>query len=398
MDQVRLNLGGALNPQSGYTNLDIKDGHDARDLSAYADGTVDEIRASHVLEHISFRETDAVLREWVRALKPGGRLRIAVPDALLCMRAIVGTVDGDAGADIEFLSMALIGGNTDEHDSHKAMFDRRGLQVQMQRAGLIAIQEWKGEGDCSALPVSLNLEGTKPVEFEPSEGRVHCLMSVPRLGWTANFSCVTNACVSLKIPLHTATGAYYGNVMQETMRAIIGEGPDALPTKVPDYLVTVDYDSVFEPDDLRKLLTLMDANKDIAGLAALQTKRGDGKLLLNTEKGGVYANELDAEVTDVETAHFGLTVLRVSDLKDTPLPWFAGRVAEDGTFRGKGATDPDVAFWKNWREHGKRVCIASRTPIGHMEEVIAWPSEELRPIYQQMKDYRANGRPKGVHE
>jgi hypothetical protein len=167
--------------------------------------------------------------------------------------------------------------------------------------------------------------------------------------------------------------------------------------KRPDYVLTVDYDSVFTSDDVRKLLSLMEANPDIAGLAALQTKRGDGKMLFNTEKGGVRAIDMDAELLDVETAHFGLTVLRVSDLIDTPLPWFAGVIGEDGSFRGKGAMDPDVAFWKKWRRLGKRVCLAARTPIGHMEEVITWPSEDLRPIYQHMNDYRKDGRPKGAH-
>jgi hypothetical protein len=217
-ETIRLNLGSGGCNLDGYVNLDIADGHDCRDLSAYADESVDEVRASHVLEHISFRETGEVLDEWVRVLKPGGVLRVAVPDAMLCMRAIVGTIDGDAGADVDYLSMALIGGNANENDVHRALFDERGLQVQMQRAGLVAVQKWKGNpGDCSGLPVSLNLEGTKPVKFEPSEGRVHCLMSMPRLGWTQNFSCVTNACQELKIPLHTGTGAYYGNVMQETL-------------------------------------------------------------------------------------------------------------------------------------------------------------------------------------
>jgi len=396
-DQLKLNLGAGEVPLDGYENLDIKGGTDVRNLSAYADGSVDEVRASHVLEHISFHETDKVLAEWVRVLKPGGRLRIAVPDALLCMKGILGTVEGDAEANVDFLSMALIGSNSDDHDIHRALFDRRGLQIQMQRAGLIGIREWKGHDDCSSLPVSLNLEGLKPVPYEASEGRVHCLMSMPRLAWTMNFHCVARACQELRMPLHTATGAYYGNVMQESLCSIIGLGPDPFECKRPDYVVTVDYDSVFTTQDVRKLLTLMDANPDIAGLAALQSKRCSEQILFNTAKGGMMGPELDGEITDVMTAHFGLTVLRVSDLLDTPLPWFFGQIGEDGTFRGKGAQDPDIAFWMKWHNMGKRICIASRTPIGHIEEMVTWPGDDFRPIHQHMKDYQAEGMPKGVH-
>jgi SAM-dependent methyltransferase len=51
--------------------------------------TIDEIVAIEFLEHISFRETENVLREWYRILKPGGVLNIQVPDADKAMRYYV---------------------------------------------------------------------------------------------------------------------------------------------------------------------------------------------------------------------------------------------------------------------------------------------------------------------
>jgi predicted SAM-dependent methyltransferase len=39
-----------------------------------------EIHGMHCLEHISHLKTDAVLREWNRILRPGGLLRIDVPN------------------------------------------------------------------------------------------------------------------------------------------------------------------------------------------------------------------------------------------------------------------------------------------------------------------------------
>ena len=40
----------------------------------------DEVKANHVLEHIRWEETDETLEEWVRILKPGGILRLGLPD------------------------------------------------------------------------------------------------------------------------------------------------------------------------------------------------------------------------------------------------------------------------------------------------------------------------------
>lgn len=46
----------------------------------YSDGLVDEIYASHVLEHFGKWEMHTLLTEWCRALKPQGKMTIIVPD------------------------------------------------------------------------------------------------------------------------------------------------------------------------------------------------------------------------------------------------------------------------------------------------------------------------------
>ena len=76
---VRLNVGAGSVVIDGYTPLDIKTGTEAGRLP-YQNETADEVYASHVLEHIARAETINTLREWVRVLKPGGILRVAVPD------------------------------------------------------------------------------------------------------------------------------------------------------------------------------------------------------------------------------------------------------------------------------------------------------------------------------
>lgn len=51
---------------------------DAARLFWFADGVLDYVFSSHLLE--DFQDTESVLREWLRVLKPGGRLIIFCPD------------------------------------------------------------------------------------------------------------------------------------------------------------------------------------------------------------------------------------------------------------------------------------------------------------------------------
>tara|TARA_Y100000996_G_scaffold215848_2_gene169439 strand:+ start:706 stop:1245 length:540 start_codon:yes stop_codon:yes gene_type:complete len=46
----------------------------------YEDNTVDLIYASHVIEYFNREEVKNVLNEWIRVLKPNGKLRLAVPN------------------------------------------------------------------------------------------------------------------------------------------------------------------------------------------------------------------------------------------------------------------------------------------------------------------------------
>ena len=59
-----------------YEHLDY---HNIEKLE-FDDNTVDLLYASHVLEYMDRDEAEVVLMEWRRVLKPGGILRLAVPN------------------------------------------------------------------------------------------------------------------------------------------------------------------------------------------------------------------------------------------------------------------------------------------------------------------------------
>ena len=84
-EKMRLNLGSRDRAIPGFLGIDC-DKHDGVDLVGdvsslnFADGSVSEIYASHVLEHFPHPKTISVLKEWARVLCHGGILYVAVPD------------------------------------------------------------------------------------------------------------------------------------------------------------------------------------------------------------------------------------------------------------------------------------------------------------------------------
>jgi SAM-dependent methyltransferase len=82
----RLNWGSGEHPEPGWINSDIKDGPgidiscDIREGLPLGDASVDYVASIHALPEIPFSDLVGVLRELRRVLKPGGILRLGLPD------------------------------------------------------------------------------------------------------------------------------------------------------------------------------------------------------------------------------------------------------------------------------------------------------------------------------
>ena len=99
-------------------------------------------------------------------------------------------------------------------------------------------------------------------------------------------------------------------------------------------------------------------------------------------------------VQEVDSAHFGCTLISTKALKRTPKPWFQDQPNAAGEY-GDGRTDADIWFWKQFRAGGNRLYVTPRVSIGHGEWVSVWPGKDLqKPVFQYVNDYNANGRPK----
>jgi predicted SAM-dependent methyltransferase len=65
-------------PYTYVGSQSVQLGGDARDLYWFCNGVLDFVYSSHLLE--DYEDTEGALREWLRVLKPGGRLIILCPD------------------------------------------------------------------------------------------------------------------------------------------------------------------------------------------------------------------------------------------------------------------------------------------------------------------------------
>jgi len=132
---VRLHL-ASTDPREGWTivagkagpGVDIVD--DPLKLETFKDASVDEIYAAWLYQRLSFRdELPAALAAAARVLKPGGTLRIAVPDFMILCALMV---DPSVPRKERFSLMALMYGD----QSAPERFNRTGLTTEFLAAFL----------------------------------------------------------------------------------------------------------------------------------------------------------------------------------------------------------------------------------------------------------------------
>jgi hypothetical protein len=224
--------------------------------------------------------------------------------------------------------------------------------------------------------------------------RIECVMSGPRFGPLANVFGWAQALMPLGIRPTLGQGALWGQVLQRSMEQFVDS---------TEYILTTDMDSFWGHREVSELVALAMAFQCDA-LAPLQVKREDGRPMFTLpgtlEKppaGG--ATELPMSwfaepVQEVDSAHFGCTLISTKALKRTPKPWFQDHPNADGEY-GDGRTDADIFFWKQFKKGGNRLYVSPRVSIGHGEWVAVWPGKDLQaPVFQYVGDYNANGRPK----
>jgi predicted SAM-dependent methyltransferase len=169
MERLSLHIGG-IEAKPGWKILNIEAGPgvdyvgNCRDLSRFEDGSIEEIYASHVLEHLSYaKDLLDALAEWHRVLKDGGRAMISVPDFEVLCRLFL-----DPARDAEqrfYLMRVAFGGQMDPYDFHYVGLTMEFLVSYLSRAGFayvervddFALFEDTSKQDFLGTPISLNV-------------------------------------------------------------------------------------------------------------------------------------------------------------------------------------------------------------------------------------------------
>jgi predicted SAM-dependent methyltransferase len=139
---MKLHLGSGKRYIPGWVHIDAIDyphiDHVAQidHLPFIQDNSVEIIYACHVLEHFKRRDVARVLKEWYRVLKPGGILRLAVPDF-----AAVYSVYEKTGS-LEPLLGLLFGRQDYLYNIHYHVWDESTLYAALKNAGFGEVHHW----------------------------------------------------------------------------------------------------------------------------------------------------------------------------------------------------------------------------------------------------------------
>lgn len=138
----RLHLGCGKRYIPGFFHIDLVPyGHvdhmgSVERLDLIASESVELIYACHVLEHFGRYQVFDVVSEWYRVLRPGGILRVAVPDFAAAARYYL------ANGDIRDVLGLIMGGQTAPHDYHYVLFDETNLGELLADVGFGEIRRY----------------------------------------------------------------------------------------------------------------------------------------------------------------------------------------------------------------------------------------------------------------
>lgn len=170
----RLNLGCGDKILPGYINVDVVESRldrkpdvicDLHKLTPFEDNSVDEILSVHVVEHFWRWEVVDVLKEWVRVLKPGGKMILECPNILSAAHELLRNPELACGPGPEGQrSMWVFYGDPKWKDSymvHRWGYTPLSLARIMHEAGLAQLRQEPAEFKLRE-PRDMRVVGEKP--------------------------------------------------------------------------------------------------------------------------------------------------------------------------------------------------------------------------------------------
>jgi SAM-dependent methyltransferase len=171
---TKLNLGCGDKILEGYINVDVAPSRrglkpdvlcDLHHLTTFEDNYADEILAVHVVEHFWRWEVVDILKEWVRVLKPKGRMVLECPNLISACQEFLKNPDLMAGGGQEGQrSMWVFYGDPSWKDPlmvHRWGYTPRSLAMVMFEAGLTDLRQEPAQFKLRE-PRDMRIVGVKP--------------------------------------------------------------------------------------------------------------------------------------------------------------------------------------------------------------------------------------------
>ena len=170
---MKLHIGGK-EKKEGWKILNILKGEDVdylgdiSDLSQFKENSIDEIYASHVVEHVDQNNIKKTLSGVHRVLVNNGKFYVSVPDMdILCQMFLASNLPRK----VRFHIMRMMfGGQTDKYDFHYFGWNFEFLKDYLLEAGFKKIEKvksfsiFKDTSDFApyqGIPISLNVVSQK---------------------------------------------------------------------------------------------------------------------------------------------------------------------------------------------------------------------------------------------
>ncbi len=139
---MKLNLGCFKKKIYGFTNVDARAEvnpdvvDDIVTLSKFEKDSVDFILAVHVLEHVKRDDALKALSRWFEVLKPGGTLKVAVPNIEEACKHYI------YHGDLKTLYSMFWGSQKHAYDTHLSGFDQKTLAEDLESSGFKDVKEF----------------------------------------------------------------------------------------------------------------------------------------------------------------------------------------------------------------------------------------------------------------
>ena len=165
---MKLHIGGK-EKKEGWKILNIQKNEgvdyvgDISDLSQFQDNSIDEIYASHVVEHVNQKNISNALKGIYRVLSEKGKFYVSVPDWDILCRIFI---DPKAPTKVKFHVMRMMfGGQIDDFDFHYFGWNFQFMKDYLHTAGFKKIERvksfslFKDTSDYApyGFPISLNV-------------------------------------------------------------------------------------------------------------------------------------------------------------------------------------------------------------------------------------------------